>query len=64
MDDKCDTPVGFNIIFPGMIKSGIDLGLELPLRQSDFDEILRLQVKRFVIAADVQIHFYLKRTMP
>ncbi|RLN07479.1 hypothetical protein C2845_PM11G08430 [Panicum miliaceum] len=43
MDDKCDTPVGFNIIFPGMIKSGIGLGLELPLRQSDVDEILRLQ---------------------
>ncbi|RLM80404.1 hypothetical protein C2845_PM12G17740 [Panicum miliaceum] len=45
MGDKCDTPVGFNIIFPGMIKSVIGLGLELPLRQSDVDEILRLQVK-------------------
>ncbi|OEL28312.1 Stemod-13(17)-ene synthase, partial [Dichanthelium oligosanthes] len=43
MDDKCDTPVGFNIVFPSMIRSSIGLGLELPLRQSDVDEIFRLR---------------------
>jgi ent-kaurene synthase len=43
MDEKCSTPLGFNIIFPSMIRFGINLGLELPLKQSDIDEIFRLQ---------------------
>jgi hypothetical protein len=43
MDEKCSTPLGFNIIFPSMIRLGIDLGLELPLKQSDIDGIFRLQ---------------------
>ncbi|CAN6273135.1 unnamed protein product [Urochloa humidicola] len=42
-DDKCDAPDGFNIIFPGMVRAGIGLGLELPLGQSDVDEIFKLR---------------------
>uniref|UniRef100_K3YYW0 Uncharacterized protein n=2 Tax=Setaria italica TaxID=4555 RepID=K3YYW0_SETIT len=43
MDEKCSAPLGFNIIFPGMIRLGIDLGLEFPLKQSDVDGIFRLR---------------------
>ncbi|KAL6899724.1 hypothetical protein ACP4OV_006382 [Aristida adscensionis] len=45
LDEKCDaqTKAGFIIIFPGMIRLGIDLGLEFPLRQCDMDDIFRLQ---------------------
>lgn len=35
MDDKSDAPIGFNIIFPGMVRLGTDLGLEFPLKQYD-----------------------------
>jgi hypothetical protein len=53
MDEKSDAPVGFNIIFPGMIRLGIDLGLEFPLKQYDVDQIFRLretELQRFVAA--------------
>lgn len=58
-DEKCHTPVGFNVIFPGMLGFGIDMGLEFPLRQSDLDVIFRLrqlELQRFVVTAEVQIH--------
>ncbi|KAL6899725.1 hypothetical protein ACP4OV_006383 [Aristida adscensionis] len=42
-DEACDMPAGFNIIFPSMIRSGIDMGLELPLRQSDVARTLQLR---------------------
>ncbi|CAL5021364.1 unnamed protein product [Urochloa decumbens] len=42
-DDKCEAPDGFNVIFPGMVRAGIALGLELPLGQSDVDHIFRLR---------------------
>ncbi|CAN6278911.1 unnamed protein product [Urochloa humidicola] len=42
-DDKCEAPDGFNVIFPGMVMAGIGLGLELPLRQSEVDDIFRLR---------------------
>lgn len=41
--DKCDTPAGFNIIFPGMLERGIGMGLEIPLAHADLDAILRLR---------------------
>ncbi|CAO2046234.1 unnamed protein product [Urochloa humidicola] len=41
--DKCDTPVGFNIIFPGMIRLGNELGLESQLKQCVADDIFRLR---------------------
>ncbi|WVZ74936.1 hypothetical protein U9M48_023050 [Paspalum notatum var. saurae] len=43
MDEKNHAPVGFNIVFPAMIRSGIELGLELPLNQSDVDAIFHLR---------------------
>ncbi|CAL5066375.1 unnamed protein product [Urochloa decumbens] len=43
MDEKIDAPIGFNIIFPAMLKLGIDLGLEFPLKQSDVEELFRLR---------------------
>ncbi|TVU30188.1 hypothetical protein EJB05_21798 [Eragrostis curvula] len=42
-DENCDTPIGFNIIFSGMIMFGMELGLEFPIRQSDLDGIFRLR---------------------
>ncbi|TVU15790.1 hypothetical protein EJB05_39328, partial [Eragrostis curvula] len=42
-DDRCDTPVGFNIIFPGMVGLGISMGLELPLSEADIDTIHQLR---------------------
>lgn len=41
--DKCDTPAGFNVIFPGMLERGIGMGLEIPLAHADLDAILRLR---------------------
>ncbi|KAL6640143.1 hypothetical protein ACP70R_021992 [Stipagrostis hirtigluma subsp. patula] len=43
LDEKCDTPVGFDIIFPYMIRFGIEFELEFSLRESDIDEIHRLR---------------------
>ncbi|TVU15795.1 hypothetical protein EJB05_39333, partial [Eragrostis curvula] len=48
--DRCDTPVGFDIIFPGMVVLGIGMGLELPLSEADVDAALRLrevEMRRF-----------------
>ncbi|KAL6634117.1 hypothetical protein ACP70R_026788 [Stipagrostis hirtigluma subsp. patula] len=42
-DEKCDTPEGFNIIFPGMVMLGTDLGLEFPMGQSELDDIFQLR---------------------
>ncbi|CAN6329010.1 unnamed protein product [Urochloa humidicola] len=36
-------PVGFDVIFPGMLARGIDMGLEIPLPQPDIQAILRLR---------------------
>ncbi|XP_062213717.1 stemar-13-ene synthase-like [Phragmites australis] len=49
-NEKCDTPIGFNIIFPGMIRSGIHLGLDVPLRQSDVDTLFQLREKELQVA--------------
>ncbi|KAH9646272.1 Ent-kaur-16-ene synthase [Citrus sinensis] len=39
-DEKQQTPVGFDIIFPGMIECAQDLNLNLPLRSSDINAML------------------------
>ncbi|XP_062226694.1 ent-kaur-16-ene synthase, chloroplastic-like isoform X1 [Phragmites australis] len=43
MDDQIVAPIGFNITFPGMLSSAIEMGLEVPILQTDIDRILRLQ---------------------
>jgi len=50
-DDRCDTPAGFNVIFPGMLAHAMGMGLEIPLAPAYVDAILRLrdtELKRFV----------------
>ncbi|KAH9677044.1 Ent-kaur-16-ene synthase [Citrus sinensis] len=39
-DEKQQTPIGFDIIFPGMIECAQDLNLNLPLRSSDINAML------------------------
>ena len=51
-DDRSDTPAGFNVIFPGMLAHGIDMGLEIPMPSANVDAILRLrdtELKRFCL---------------
>ncbi|OAY80111.1 Ent-kaur-16-ene synthase, chloroplastic [Ananas comosus] len=43
MDENYQSPVGFNIIFPGMLKLAIDLGLDIPIRQRAIQDILCLR---------------------
>ncbi|CAL4926066.1 unnamed protein product [Urochloa decumbens] len=43
MDEKCYTPVGFNLIFPGLLRIGIDMGMKFPLSESDIDCVSRLR---------------------
>lgn len=42
---ECDKPVGFNVIFPGMLERCIGMGLEMPLTQADIGRILSLRDK-------------------
>lgn len=59
-DDRCDTPAGFNVIFPGMLARGIGMGLEVPLAPADVDSILRLrdtELKRFVSVSPFHVLF-------
>ncbi|KAJ0044568.1 hypothetical protein Pint_03888 [Pistacia integerrima] len=39
-DEKQHTPIGFDIIFPGMIECAKDLNLNLPLRTTEVDAML------------------------
>lgn len=51
-DEKQQTPVGFDIIFPGMIECAQDLNLNLPLRSSDINAMLErrhLELNRLII---------------
>ncbi|KAK1653817.1 hypothetical protein QYE76_071622 [Lolium multiflorum] len=43
MDDKIDAPIGFNVIFPGMLSLAIGMGLQIPFGQTDVDVILHLR---------------------
>nr|ATG30214.1 ent-kaurene synthase [Poa pratensis] len=49
MDEQIAGPMGFSVIFPGMLKLAIAMGLQFPVRQTDIDRILHLwemEVKR------------------
>jgi ent-kaurene synthase len=51
MDEQIAAPIGFNVIFPGMLRLAIAMGLQFAVRQTDIDVILHLweiEVKRFV----------------
>lgn len=51
MDEQIDAPTGFNIIFPGLVQLGIEMGLEFSVRESSVRGILRLkemEMERFV----------------
>ncbi|KAL6651356.1 hypothetical protein ACP70R_010281 [Stipagrostis hirtigluma subsp. patula] len=43
MDDQMVAPIGFNITFPSMLGSAIEMGLEVPIVQTDIDMIRSLQ---------------------
>uniref|UniRef100_A0ACD5WXI3 Uncharacterized protein n=1 Tax=Avena sativa TaxID=4498 RepID=A0ACD5WXI3_AVESA len=40
MDEQVTGPVGFSLIFPGMLGLAIDMGLEFPVCRTDVDELL------------------------
>jgi ent-kaurene synthase len=51
MDEQIAAPIGFNVIFPGMLRLAIAMGLQFPVRQTDIDGVLHLweiEVKRLV----------------
>jgi hypothetical protein len=52
MDKQIAAPVGFGLIFPGMLSLATRMGLEFPaFRQADIDEILHVwkeDMERFV----------------
>lgn len=43
IDEHLISPVGFNIIFPGLVEYAIDMELKLPVKQSDIDAVLYLR---------------------
>uniref|UniRef100_A0A453CRG6 Uncharacterized protein n=1 Tax=Aegilops tauschii subsp. strangulata TaxID=200361 RepID=A0A453CRG6_AEGTS len=52
MDEQIVAPIGFNVIFPGMLSLAIGMGLEFPVRQTHVHGILHLremELKRFGI---------------
>lgn len=54
-DEKQCTPIGFDIIFPGMIEYAKDLNLNLPLRTADVDKMLQRkysELRRHVITGN------------
>ncbi|KAM3369712.1 hypothetical protein ACQJBY_017534 [Aegilops geniculata] len=43
MDEQIAAPIGFNIIFPGMLSLAMGMGLQFPVRQTNVDGILHLR---------------------
>ncbi|XP_038976928.1 ent-kaur-16-ene synthase, chloroplastic-like [Phoenix dactylifera] len=43
MDEKLHSPIGFEIIFPGMLGYAIDMGLDLPISQNDIDVMFHMR---------------------
>uniref|UniRef100_A0A453CRL6 Terpene synthase metal-binding domain-containing protein n=1 Tax=Aegilops tauschii subsp. strangulata TaxID=200361 RepID=A0A453CRL6_AEGTS len=43
MDEQIVAPIGFNVIFPGMLSLAIGMGLEFPVRQTHVHGILHLR---------------------
>ncbi|XP_020588364.1 ent-kaur-16-ene synthase, chloroplastic-like [Phalaenopsis equestris] len=46
VNERQQSPVGFSIIFPGMISYAINMGLDLPLRESDIDAMLSMREEK------------------
>lgn len=49
MDEQLQSPIGFDIIFPGMIENAMDMGLDLPVSRTDIYALLckrDLELKR------------------
>jgi ent-kaurene synthase len=62
MDEQIAAPIGFNVIFPGMLRLAIAMGLQFAVRQTDIDRILHLweiEVKRFVNGKDYMKLYFL-----
>jgi hypothetical protein len=51
--DVGSRPVGFNVIFPGMLARCIGMGVEMPLAPADVDGIFRLRDKELPRWLDV-----------
>ncbi|EHA8588103.1 hypothetical protein COCNU_scaffold004112G000080 [Cocos nucifera] len=43
MDEKLQSPIGFEIIFPGMLGYAIEMGLDLPISQNDIDFMFHIR---------------------
>ncbi|URE42554.1 Ent-kaurene synthase [Musa troglodytarum] len=40
VDEQLHSPIGFDIIFPGMVEYALNIGLEIPIDQSDINNML------------------------
>ncbi|RWW89371.1 hypothetical protein BHE74_00001688 [Ensete ventricosum] len=40
VDEQLHSPIGFDIIFPGMLEYALNIGLEIPIDQSDINNML------------------------
>jgi hypothetical protein len=53
--DERDAPVGFSVIFPGMLARAIDMGLDIPMMtQANVDAFIRLrdtELNRYICPA-------------
>ncbi|XP_073100902.1 ent-kaur-16-ene synthase, chloroplastic-like [Elaeis guineensis] len=43
MDEKLHSPIGFEIIFPGLLGYAIEMGLDLPISQNDIDFMFHIR---------------------
>lgn len=63
MDEQTAAPIGFNVIFPGMLNLATGMGLEFPIRQTHVHVILHLremELKRFgIVNSGMKIVLYL-----
>lgn len=62
MNEQLLSPIGFNIIFPGMINYAIEMGLDLPLRQCDIDAMFSMrevELRRYEALCRVMFRNYL-----
>lgn len=41
LDERLQSPIGFNIIFPGMLEYALDIGLDVPIEHHEIDNMLR-----------------------
>ncbi|XP_042386086.1 ent-kaur-16-ene synthase, chloroplastic-like [Zingiber officinale] len=43
LDERLQSPIGFDIVFPSMLKYAIDIGLDVPIEHHEIDNMLRRQ---------------------